>query len=256
MHKPRSLLDDVEKDLLDDKPIASVLRKLVLLGGRAGSQRLRDWASRELRGYEAGDTLPMYRQLPAAIQIDGVLANTIVKHQTVSVTDFPDFVQEDLSERAPIPFGVGEVQAAIELHKNEGVVQLQVPGAPVLAQMIDHGNPFQRTTAVYWSVSTSAMAGLLDQIRTRLAELIGELRAASPTTELPTAQQADNAVNLVINGPGARVAISQVVNGEASDIVVPQRARFWTIGKQVGAAAVGIATILAAVIAWLQLQAG
>ncbi|MHD0175200.1 hypothetical protein ACNQUF_11850 [Corynebacterium diphtheriae] len=41
-------------------------------------------------------------------------------------------------------------------------------------------------TALYWSVSTIALAGVLDQIRTRLAELIAELRLRNPTGPEPT----------------------------------------------------------------------
>lgn len=43
-----SLLAEVERDLLDGKPLADLLRKCVILGGRSGSHELRDWASKEL----------------------------------------------------------------------------------------------------------------------------------------------------------------------------------------------------------------
>ncbi len=46
-----SLLSEIERDLLDDVPISTVLRKLIILGGYAGASELRDWASHELQGY-------------------------------------------------------------------------------------------------------------------------------------------------------------------------------------------------------------
>lgn len=257
--RPGDLLGQVEQDLLNEKPIASVLRNLIVLGGQAGSAELRGWASKELRGYSNDEVLPGYRVLPAPIQIDGVVGNGMVKHQTISVTDFPDFVREEIQERVPIRFGVGEIQSAIDAHRDERTVQLQVPGASVLAQIIDHGNPYQHTTAVYWAVSVSALEGLLDQIKTRLAELIGELRSmTSPQQEIPTASQATNAVNLVINGKGSRVNIAQASEGGVILTGSPEgpalEPRFWTIGKRIVAATVGAATIGAFVLAVWQLQ--
>lgn len=47
-----TLIDEIEKEALDASiPVSSPLRKLVALGGHAGSRDLREWAGRELRGY-------------------------------------------------------------------------------------------------------------------------------------------------------------------------------------------------------------
>ncbi len=50
----------IERELLAEKPLDTILRKLILLGGNAGSAELRDWASAELRGYKNDDELPNY----------------------------------------------------------------------------------------------------------------------------------------------------------------------------------------------------
>ena len=49
--RPPDLMAQIERDLLDEKPLDTLLRKLILLGGSAGSPELRNWASVELRGY-------------------------------------------------------------------------------------------------------------------------------------------------------------------------------------------------------------
>lgn len=67
------LLDEIERDLMDNKPIADVLRKVVILGGRLSSVELRDWASTELNGYETSEELPLYRKIYAPLQADGSL---------------------------------------------------------------------------------------------------------------------------------------------------------------------------------------
>ena len=41
--KDQGLLREIERDLLDGKPLADLLRKCVVLGGRAGSPELREW---------------------------------------------------------------------------------------------------------------------------------------------------------------------------------------------------------------------
>jgi AbiTii len=46
------LLAEIERDVLDEsKSVAAALRRCLALGGQPKSAELRDWASRELRGY-------------------------------------------------------------------------------------------------------------------------------------------------------------------------------------------------------------
>jgi hypothetical protein len=44
---------------------ASLLQKCILLGGQVGSERLRDWARQELKGYDRVDQVPEYRRVSA-----------------------------------------------------------------------------------------------------------------------------------------------------------------------------------------------
>ncbi|KZX19847.1 hypothetical protein [Rathayibacter tanaceti] len=49
-------------------------------------------------------------------------------------------------------------------------VRSAFPGKQALAQVMQHGNadPPLSINAIYWAVSTTALEGLLDQVRTRL----------------------------------------------------------------------------------------
>ncbi|BAJ73203.1 hypothetical protein MTES_0239 [Microbacterium testaceum StLB037] len=246
----------IERDLLDEKPLDTLLRKLILLGGNAGSPELRDWASLELRGYERDAELPPYRTVPAPLQIDGAVRDGIVRHETIGAMDIPDFARDEISEQVPLRMGVSEIHSMVDQHRNDRMVQLQPPGAADLVTYMNGTRQMNgHITALYWSVSTIALAGVLDQIRTRLAELIAELRSATPPGQnLPTRTQAANAVSLVINGRGNRVSIAQAADG-STIAAAPEEAkpRFWTVAKIVGAAVVGLATIAGTVIAALQL---
>lgn len=42
MAPEQTLLAEIERDLLEGKPLADLLRKCIMLGGRSGSQDLRD----------------------------------------------------------------------------------------------------------------------------------------------------------------------------------------------------------------------
>jgi hypothetical protein len=51
--------------MLDEsEPLAGFLRKYLLLGAETGSDSLRQWARKELNGYDKDDELPGYRKLP------------------------------------------------------------------------------------------------------------------------------------------------------------------------------------------------
>jgi hypothetical protein len=78
--RSNTLIDEIERGALDPKvPISTPLRKLVALGGQAGSAELREWASLELRGYVESDTpLPAYRKPGAVLRIDGGTFNAMI----------------------------------------------------------------------------------------------------------------------------------------------------------------------------------
>lgn len=253
--RPKNLLTQIERDLLADKPLDTLLRKLILLGGSAGSAELRDWAATELQGYGAGADLPSYRSITAALQVDGAVPGGYVRHQTISPLDLPDFAQDDLNEHVPLAMSVRELRSMIEQHSASGSVQLMPPGSSSLVAYMNGQDHFQgHVTALYWTVSTIALEGVLDQIRTRLAMLIAELRSSTPTGQsLPSAAQATNAVHLVINGRGNRVNIAQAsdqgtVTAQPEEPTQP----FWTATRIAWSTIVGLATIAGATIALIQ----
>lgn len=254
-----SLLNEIERDLLDGAPAADVLRKLIVLGGRAGSSELRDWASQELRGYRGDADLPDYRKVPAAIQMDAVVGRGQITGQMVAPEQLPEFVRKEITNEVSFHQGIGEIQAIISSGvSSKNMVHFALPGSQIVAGMIDKasGNPYQHVTNIYWSVSTAALEGLVDQVKTRLAELLGELRAATPAAEeVPTAVQAANAVNVVVHGRGNRVQVAHGQEGNISSTDVRTGDNvadrpFWTVSKAVWSAVVGLATIAGAVVAW------
>lgn len=250
-------MGQIERDLLAEKPLDTLLRKLILLGGNAGSPELRAWASMELRGYDKDDDLPAYRVVNAPLQIDGAVHGGIVHHQSISSMDLPEFARDEINELVPLRMGVREIHSMIEHHRSDRIVKLQPPGAALLVGYMNHESGMNgHIDSLYWSVSTVALEGVLDQVRNRLAELIAELRSGTaPDQSLPTPAQAANAVNLVIKGRGNRVSIAQASDGgvitSQAETVTP---RFWTKARLIGAGLVGAATIVGTVLTALQLS--
>lgn len=63
---------EIESGALDsDADLPKLLRTCIALGGSIGTADLRDWASRELKGYGPDDDLPEYRRIPAPLMLDG-----------------------------------------------------------------------------------------------------------------------------------------------------------------------------------------
>lgn len=219
MAQHRGLLGDIENDLLSDRPIADVLRKVVILGGRAGSAELRDWASQELKGFSG--------------------------------------VEAEVPEALPIRVGVGELEAWVQ---NGKPILIALPGADVIGDYFDRSsdNPFQKIHRIYWSVSPAVIIGILDQVKTALAELIGELIAGTPgSRDVPTPEQAAQAVSVAISGSkGARVTVTSQQSGGSSSFAVPPQdtePTWWTRGRKVGAVVVGLFTIIGSIAAVLVL---
>lgn len=256
-----SVLEKIEDDILTDKPLATILRKVVLMGGQIGSAELRAWASSELRGYRDGEELPRYRTVRAPLHIDGTVPGGIVHHQPISATDLPDFARPDVDEAVPLRLGVAELARAVDDYRDERVVKMQMPGAAILVKVMNSQMSTGRVVDLYWAVSTVALAGVLDQIRSRLAELVAELRSVTPAArDLPTAQQATHALSVVVRGRGSRVTVAQATTGgtvtvQPTDEGAEAAAGFWTTARSVGAGVVGIFTIAGVLIAWWQLQA-
>ena len=259
-----TLLEQIEHDVLTSKPLADTLRKCVVLGGKAGSIELREWATRELRGYDSKDDAPDYRTVGTLILADGVTGNAIVKRQQIAVSSIPNFTQEEISNQYTFLEGIGTLEAAAASadRSENGFVNLSLPRASEIGSLMDEesGNRFQRITALYWSISGVAIHGVLDQVRTTLAELVAEMRAGTPSSSaLPTAGVANQAVNVAVQGKSARVTVqsAHVSEGSSANLRVDDdrdNSPFWTKSRRVVAFVAGLVSIVfvvAQVFGWI-----
>ncbi|MEV5002832.1 hypothetical protein [Nocardioides sp. LML1-1-1.1] len=204
MDEDLDLLGAVEADIVADAPIAPTLRRVILLGGRAGSSPLRDWAARELNGYDDLADLPRYRRIPSAICVDATVGNTWRKGYVISPNVLPEYARE-VFEGGPTFFqGIGTIEAmAREARQAGGSTRITHRYSMDLCRELDKGSPFQETTALYWQVTASNLEGIVERVKTVLAELTGAMRSGTPVgAPLPDSAVVSEAVRAILGTAG------------------------------------------------------
>ena len=77
--------------MLDEsESTAGLLRKCILLGADTGSEKLRQWALLELKGYSDQDELPAYRAVSAPLFMDSISGLTFAQDQTITRIQIPE----------------------------------------------------------------------------------------------------------------------------------------------------------------------
>jgi hypothetical protein len=202
------LLDEVEREAINGD-ISKALLLCLSLGGKTGSTELRDWASRELNGYR-GEGLPDYRRICAPLQIDGATFNAIVKGQTISRYQLPDFAQDALSEEVELRHSLpGLVDLVTEAKRRGEPIRLGPPeSAALVTYMNSQSDQFNHIERLYWAISASSIQEVIDRVRSNLVELVAEMRAGMASGEVvPSPDVASQAVNVVIKGDKNRVKV-------------------------------------------------
>ena len=127
--------------------------------------------------------------------------------------------------------------------------------------MMNHqvGDPYQQIVSIYWAVAHSAVEGVLDQIRTALTQLVGELRANMSDVEaLPSAEAANEAVNVLVTGKRPRVHVTSAqASGSGTTATAgaqPQQEEsgFWTRSRKTGAFVAGAVGVAAGIVAIIE----
>lgn len=189
-----TLLDSLRTQALDEsEPLAGLLRKCLMLGAETGSESLRQWARYELNGYDEDAEIPTYRQLPlpplSADTISGVhLARNIQYNPLQLPNEARECFDKDLLLRQPLE----------ELEELASQNHIYLSNAnTACAQALwnaELDSYFQQVIRLSFILSGSCLTGILGQIRTQLVDVIADLTADTPLTELPSKQKVDAAV--------------------------------------------------------------
>jgi hypothetical protein len=206
--KRGGLLAQIEAGVVDPRvPLSVLLPKCILLGGQAGSEKMRDWARREVNGYGGTDDVPDYRRVPAALM--AVITNRAgYNGRAVRFDDsvFPAQIREIIREKvdleeAILSHGIGQLEAMASAGTQDH--QLLPPWAGFIRDTLNERGmvPNGRVADVYLSVPDVAVQGVLVRIRAALTDLVADLIALTPQDQqVPNGAAADQAIRLVVNG--------------------------------------------------------
>lgn len=216
-----TLLRSLRELMLDEsEPLAGLLRKCLLLGAETGSAALRDWARRELNGYGDEDVVPEYRNISGVpISVDSVSGNAWMTGQIINRFQMPrevwQYVPETMSFRQPVE--------ELEHMAGQKSLSFSSPGLSV-AQTIWNRQlgPFQSINGLTFKMTGSALAGMVGQVRTQLIDIIADLTADTPMSELPSKVQVDAAVTEHI---GASTVYNTTVNATGSPVAIGTEAK-------------------------------
>jgi hypothetical protein len=206
--KRDGLLAQIEAGVVDPRvPLSVLLPKCILLGGQAGSEKMRDWARRELNGYGGPDDVPDYRHVPAALMAmitnrAGYNGRAVRFDDSVFPAQIREIIREKVDlEEAILSHGIGQLEAMASAGVQDH--QLLPPWAGFIADTLNERGmvPNGRVADVYLSVPNVAVQGVLVRIRSALADLVAELIALTPQDQqVPDGAAADQAIRLVVNG--------------------------------------------------------
>ncbi|MEU4323433.1 hypothetical protein AB0F85_32060 [Nocardia fluminea] len=195
------LLADLRERVLDEsESLTGLLRKCLALGALTGSEALRLWASRELKGYDDSSLeVPAYRKLRLPLYLDSIsLSQIIMRRQSVSryqaPADAQDLIPELVSFRTSIDHLIGMAESGdtqqIRLESLKFAASKWNARQDNDPQIID----------LYYQVSDTAIGGILGVVRTTLVEMVLDMAKDVPLHQLPTRRQADAAVHVHVGG--------------------------------------------------------
>ncbi|MEV4374960.1 hypothetical protein AB0J71_48495 [Nonomuraea sp. NPDC049637] len=259
------LLAEIRRDVIDSNvPIEDILRKCVIMGGDADSENLRQWASRELRGYGEGEQVPAYRHVRAALKVKAQVGPRVITQQ-VAVEAFPEHVREYLNDVGVMRESISEIRR--EASGEGDLVQFRSSNSPRLAAVLDAhikekepSAAFQKIIDVYWEVGRSNLHGVADQVRTSLAEFAAVLTVQTKEgRDAPTTQQVDHAFRIAVHGDHSSViiqapsssggssvsaSVAASANHNAAEPEEEKASKLWSVLRKPGTIAVGLLTLI------------
>lgn len=221
-----TLLRSIRDALLDEsEPLAGLLRKCLLLGAETGSTQLRSWARAELNGYGDDEAVPEYRQLHSPpIVMDSQSGTRWATGQVITRAQIPPSARKYIPEFLNLQQPVEELERLVLQESLSFVTN----GLGVAMGVWNRELPmFQQVIGLKYAMSGSAVGGVLGQIRTRLVEIIADLTAGTPLTELPSKSLVDGTVGAHLGSSGDTYNTTIHQSGEWLPSVPPHRHSMW-----------------------------
>lgn len=218
---------------------------------------MRDWAARELRGYDSDAQLPPYRRVAAPLTMDAVTMHGIIRGQQISPMELPDFARNSITHDLEMRQGIGEIEQLVSSRPQGDVVKLAPAGASdLVAYMNAEGQWSGRIERMYWAVSPVTLVSIVDQVRTTLTVLVSEINANTPTgAETPPSEVATRAISVAVTGKRNVVNLMSAQGDGAKvieEVAPDETPRKWL--RVSAAVLIGLLTIVGVILALMQAQ--
>lgn len=197
-----SIVTDIINGAVDDSvKLATLLRKLLIVGDSLDNERLKEWVLHELNGYEALDQLPPYRTMDITakglfISMGGQMNDQPIPSATLEEE------HRWWAETAHLLSAIASFEALAEGDPN-GRVIMEWP-ANMTAYYSDKILRGWNLNRAWQEIPTNAIRGMLDNVRTRILQFALELKQEVGDGELSSEaappQKVNNAVQTIIYG--------------------------------------------------------
>jgi hypothetical protein len=253
-NRSQRLLKEIEDGALNSKkPIGDVLRTAIALGGEAGSETIAEWATKELRGYEATDDLPAYRTIRAPLQLDAINSAYTFTGQTISPLALPAIAHGKITNDIPLYQGIAEIDRHA---RQDDVIKVPPPFAQELIKIMNsEGRVNGHVQQLYWGVSPVSFGEVVEQVRTTLTLMIAEIRRTMPDkNEDVPAPIADNAMSFAITGERNTVTVTAPQGRSTATVDKRPEEGFPLWVKVVGGITTGLIAVIGIVLGYMEVQ--
>lgn len=196
------LLAEIQSDALDDKvPVATLLRKVMVLASNLDSGILEDWVRHELNGYPNSVDVPKYRTMGINFKASG--ADIVRQYNRMPIAQL---VVEKAAENSEISTfkcrqAIGTISID-EINKSDGTLRVNFDNyIPLIQQQLEDGIAL---FAFWGEIASSQVYGILDAVRSRVLDFTLVLRK-----NYPEAAAVDG---LIRKSPEVESALTQIYN--------------------------------------------
>lgn len=197
------LVTDIVNGAVDDGvKLATLLRKLLIVGDNLDNESLKKWVLHELNGYDTIDQLPPYRTMDITAKGQFLSIAGQMNDQPI-----PSAVLKEehrwWAEKAYLLNAIASFEALVEDDSSDGRVITEWP-ANMTAY---YSNAFKggwTLNRAWQEIPTNAIRGMLDNVRTRILQFALELKREVGEDELSSdsasPEKVNNAVQTFIYG--------------------------------------------------------
>lgn len=176
------LLSDIQAAAVDpNHSLGDLLRKCQILAFRLKHEPFKAWVAHELSGYPNDATLPQYRASMRG-QLKAHLAGPFGssgQNVPVPVSLFPKEIRDDVT-RSDFYQGVGMLESLVAQAGKVGQTSMKSPFPVEIYARLEIWQGYQ-TMEMWLEVPINAVAGVLDQVRSRALAFVLEIEAENPT---------------------------------------------------------------------------